>query len=155
MATWQEFSDEAPQLAIPVEACFRAHTHHVLATVRRDRSPRVSGTEVRWHGGDLVLGSMHGAMKALDLRRDGRFAVHANPGEGMSGGDAKVAGRAVEVVDPDELRAFTSEEQPPGDFHLFRLALSEVVLTEVAEDEQHLRIRLWRPGHGVDTIKRY
>jgi len=95
MATWEEFAREAPELAAAVRARFTATKHHVLATLRRDGSPRVSGTEVDFRGADLTLGSMSGARKASDLRRDGRFALHANPGDGsMAFGDAKLAGVA-------------------------------------------------------------
>ena len=98
--TWQEFAADAPDLAAPVRARFQATKHHVLATLRRDGSPRVSGTEVQFHGPDLTIGSMPGSVKGRDLRRDGRYALHANPGDGtMDGGDAKVSGTAVEVTD--------------------------------------------------------
>src|SRR5687767_4858714 len=78
---WVTFTAEAPALAAAVEARLRATKHRVLATLRADGSPRVSGTEVDFWDGDLVLGSMFGAVKARDLLRDGRFAVHANPGD--------------------------------------------------------------------------
>jgi hypothetical protein len=89
MATWEDFLAEAPQLAAAVRRGFEAAKHHVLATLRRDGSPRVSGTEVDFRGPDLVLGSMGGARKAADLRRDGRFALHAHPGDDMDQGDVK------------------------------------------------------------------
>jgi hypothetical protein len=153
MATWREFEQEAPRLAASVRARFEAHRHHVLATVRKDGSPRVSGTEAHVKGGELRLGSMGGAMKALDLRRDGRFALHANPGDGsMAGGDAKVAGIAVEVTDAAEKEALREPEQPPGFFHAFRLDLREAVLTEVVDGR--LRIRRWTPGGGVVEFRR-
>ena len=105
MATWEKFATEAPDLAGVVRERFQAFRHHVLATVRHDGAPRVSGTEVSWWGADLTIGSMPGARKALDLRRDGRFALHVNPGDGSmdGGGDVKVSGRAVEVVGAEQL----------------------------------------------------
>src|SRR5690349_12713874 len=110
MATWQQFETEAADLAAAVRARFEATKHHVLATLRKDGSPRVSGTEVRIYDGDLTIGSMWNAVKALDLRRDGRFALHANPGDGsMDDGDAKVAGVAREVVDEADLAAYAGE----------------------------------------------
>ncbi|MDA8372236.1 MAG: pyridoxamine 5'-phosphate oxidase family protein [Nocardiopsaceae bacterium] len=151
--TWQEFTEAAPELAAAVRARFEATPHHVVATLRRDGAPRVSGTEVGFHGPDLVLGSMPDARKARDLQRDGRFAVHANPGDGsMEGGDAKVSGTAVEVTDPLKVAEFRQPGTPPGPFHLFRLLLSDVVLTSVEEDT--LRVRLWRPGTGVVEFRR-
>src|SRR5215204_6233773 len=95
-APWSTFEAEAPALAAATRARFTATKHHVLATLRADGSPRVSGTEVQFHGDDIVAGSMAEAVKVRDLRRDGRFALHANPGDGsMEGGDAKIAGVAV------------------------------------------------------------
>jgi hypothetical protein len=154
MATWQLFEEEAPDLAKAVRARFEATKHHVLATLRRDGSPRVSGTEVQVHGPDLTIGSMWQAVKARDLQRDARFALHANPGDGsMTGGDAKIAGRAVEVVDESELAAYAGETNPPpGPFHLFRLDLTEAVLTTVEGD--HLLIRTWRPGAPPTSVER-
>jgi hypothetical protein len=155
MATWERFTTEAPELAASVRARFEATKHHVLATLRRDGSPRVSGTEVGFHGPDLTIGSMWQAVKALDLRRDGRFALHANPGDGsMEGGDVKVAGQAIEVTDPDEVRAFVDAEHPPEPFHLFRLSLDEVVRTSVSPDQSHLVIETWRPGRPVRRVER-
>jgi hypothetical protein len=155
MATWEQFTSEAPDLAASVRARFEATRHHVLATLRRDGSPRVSGTEVRFHGPDLIVGSMWQAVKARDLRRDSRFALHANPGDGsMEGGDVKVAGRAIEVTDPREVRAFADAEQPPEPFHLFRLSIDEVVRTSVSPDQKYLVIETWHPGHPIRRVQR-
>jgi hypothetical protein len=127
----------------------------VLATLRRDGSPRVSGSEVQFHERDLVAGSMPDSVKARDLRRDGRFALHANPGDGsMDGGDAKLAGRAVEVTDPDVLARYAGETSPPEPFHLFRFELDEVVLTSLHPDGDRLVIETWRPGKPVARVER-
>lgn len=154
MATWRQFSEEAPELAAAVRARLEATKHHVLATLRRDGSPRVSGTEVDFHGDDLTLGSMWEAVKARDLQRDGRFAIHANPGDGsMAGGDAKVAGVAVEVG-ADEKRAYEEHANPPGPYHLFRLDLHEVVLTSLHPAGDRLVIETWRPGRALRRTER-
>ncbi len=155
MTSWQDFEQEAPDLEPAVRARFEAHRHHVLATLRKSGAPRVSGTEVRIIGADLTIGSMYGAMKVLDLRRDGRFALHSNPGdETMTGGDAKISGIAVEITDAVELSAYESDlpQPPPAPFHAFRLDLTEVVLTTVEGD--HLLIRSWRPGEPVKSVTR-
>ena len=149
LADWRQFAAEAPTLATAVRARFEANTSHVLATLRRDGSPRVSGIEVDFHGGDLVVGSMWRAVKARDLQRGGRFALHANPTEG---GDAKLSGRAVEVADPEERRAYTKGDEPPGPFHLFRLLLDEAVLTSVVGDR--LVIESWHPGAPPRRMER-
>ena len=153
MTTYDEFSQQAPELAAAVRARFEAEKHHVLATLRTDGSPRVSGTEVGFLNGELFLGSMPEARKAHDLQRDARCALHAHTGDGtLAGGDAKVAGRAVEVTDETTLAAFRGDEQPDGPYHLFLLDLAEAVLTTVADDL--LVVQLWRPGQPVQTTRR-
>jgi hypothetical protein len=145
MASWEEFSAEAPELAAAVRRRFEAAKHHVLATLRRDGSPRVSGTEVDFRGPDLALGSMAWARKAADLRRDGRFALHANPGDDIGEGDVKVAGYAVEV---------TPGEGAPEDSHQFVLDLREAVVTSVHPDGDRIVIESWRPGDPVKRVER-
>ena len=141
MATWTEIEAAVPDLAREVRARFTAAKHSTMATVRRDGAPRISGTEVEFSGGELWIGSMPRAVKALDLLRDGRLALHsptAEPGaEGTSwAGEAKVAGVAVEV--PRE----------GDDSHRFRLDLHEVVLTRLGEPPDHLVIESWHPDRG-------
>lgn len=153
---WRAFTDAAPELARRVRARFDVAPHHVLATLTRDGSPRVSGTEVRFGAdGELKLGSMWGAVKAADLLRDGRFALHAHPTDAsMRGGDAKVSGRAVPVTDATALAAFAADEsglEAPVEgetptFHLFLLRLSSVVLTSIHPDGDRLLLEGWRPG---------
>ena len=148
-APWGRLADEAPELAGAVQARLTATKHHVLATLRQDGSPRVSGTEVQLRGPELSIGSMPGAVKARDLQRDGRFALHANPGDGT------MEGVAVEVTDEAELAAFREEvEAPPGPMHLFRLLLTEVVLTSLHPDGDRLVIETWRPGRGLSRVER-
>lgn len=155
MASWKTFCDEAPELAPEVEARFRANKHHIIATLRADGSPRVSGTEVDLRGGHAYLGSMWQARKALDLLRDPRVAVHSNPSDpDMVGGDAKFSAVATEVPDDDPDKAAIAEHQPDEQFHFFRLDLTEVALTEVDEEAGLLFVHLWRPGQPVQTTSR-
>lgn len=154
MATWQQFAEDAPGLAEPVRARLESAPNHVLASLRRDGSPRVSGTEVRWHGPDLVIGSMPGAVKAQDLRRDPRFALHAHPtDQELSGGDAKLSGTAVELAGEQHRALIQQLGQEVWDAWLFRLELAEAVLTEVGDDRS-LIIKRWRPVDGVTAFKR-
>ncbi len=156
MATWEQFAQAEPEFAAAVLARFAATKHHVLATVRRDGSPRVSGTEVRVVGPNLTIGSMLNAMKVVDLRRDSRFALHANPGDGsMAGGDAKLAGTAWEITDPQLKAAVVDDmEGDPGPFHLFHLDITEAVLTSLAPTNDYLRIQTWRPGEAIREQRR-
>ena len=156
MSTWHTFRTEAPDLSAAVQARFEANTHHVLATLRADGSPRVSGTEVKLVEGDLWLGSMPDARKALDLRRDPRCALHSTPSDAeMVEGDAKVDAIAVEVTDePERERIMTLLGGGPGPGHVFRLDLQRVVLTTVEHDPDQLVVTTWRPDAGVTTVTR-
>lgn len=145
MARWDEFVAADPELAAHVRRCFAVRKHATLATLRRDGSPRISGTEVEFGNDDEVyLGMMPGSLKALDLRRDPRLALHCptedapEPDPGSWPGDAKIAGRGVEVSD------MTATDQP----HRFRIDVREVVLTTV--DGEHLVIRSWHPERGLE-----
>ncbi|GGT26889.1 pyridoxamine 5'-phosphate oxidase family protein [Streptomyces chromofuscus] len=154
-AHWASFVTAEPDLAKTVEERFGAYTHHVLATLRKDGSPRTTGIEVRFLGGELWLGMMPDSLKALDLRRDPRFALQANPGEGtsMGGGDVRIAGRAIEVEDAQTKARYGEEVEPPEPFHLFRTELTEVVRTHV-EDDTYLVVQVWKPGAPLRAIKR-
>ncbi|MEV0226382.1 pyridoxamine 5'-phosphate oxidase family protein [Streptomyces sp. NPDC050704] len=154
-SNWAAFTAAEPDLAKLVEERFAAFTHHILATLRKDGSPRTTGLEVRFLNGELWLGMMPDSLKALDLRRDPRFALQANPGPGteMAGGDVRIAGRAVEVHDPAERSRYAEEVEPPEPFHLFRTELTEVVRTYV-EDDKYLVLKIWQPGEPLRTVRR-
>ncbi|MFI9648485.1 pyridoxamine 5'-phosphate oxidase family protein [Streptomyces sp. NPDC052040] len=154
-ANWGSFAAAEPGLAGTVQARFEAFTHHVLATLRKDGSPRTTGLEVRFLDGELWFGMMPDSLKALDLRRDPRFVLQANPGPGtgMGGGDVRIGGRAIEVDDPAVKGAYGEEAEPPEPFHLFRTELTEVVRTRV-EDETCLVVETWKPGEPVRTLRR-
>ncbi|MFD9394614.1 pyridoxamine 5'-phosphate oxidase family protein [Streptomyces sp. NPDC060000] len=154
-ANWAAIAAAEPELAKTAEERFGAFTHHVLATLRKDGSPRTCGIEVRFLAGELWLGMMPDSLKVLDLRRDPRFCLQANPGEGTGtgGGDVRIAGRAVEVTDGEAMAAYVKEVEPPQPFHLFRTELTEVVRTYV-EDDTWLVAQVWKPGEPVRTLKR-
>jgi hypothetical protein len=148
MTTWQEFSDSAPDLANAVRDRFTVRKHCTMATLRKDGTPRISGTEVELSDGQLWIGSMPGALKALDLRRDPRVALHSptvdppedNPSDWA--GEAKIAGLAVEVGAAD----------PGESAHRFRIDIVEAVLTRVSGDS--LVVQSWHPGRGVEERAR-
>lgn len=157
VATWRQFETEAPDLAATARGRLEATKHHVLATLRAGGSPRVSGTEVAFDGEHLTLGSMPGALKARDLQRDPRYALHSNPGDGsMTDPDLKISGRAAEVTGAEfeAYRAAREADLPPGPFHLFRLDLDDVVLAGLNDERTAMVIRLWRPGRQVRTFSR-
>jgi hypothetical protein len=155
MASWSEFEAAAPELAETVRKRLDAHTHKTLATLRRDGSPRISGTETRLVDGELWIGSMWQALKARDLQRDPRFALHSGSDEPSEwAGDAKLAGLVEEITDPERVKAINGEAAAAGPSHLFRLDLREVSTVGLDDERKALVIEIWTPERGVRTIKR-
>jgi hypothetical protein len=155
MPSWSDFEAAAPELAAAVRARLDAHTHKTLATLRRDGSPRISGTETALIDGELWLGSMWQARKAHDLQRDPRFALHSGSDEPENWtGDAKLAGVAEEITDPERVKAINGDKAPPGPSHLFRLDLREVSTVALDESRKAIVIEVWTPERGVRRIKR-
>jgi hypothetical protein len=146
MPSWAEFQAAAPELAARVRERLDAHRHKTIATIRADGSPRISGIEAQVEDGELWIGTDRDALKARDLLRDPRFALHSGsedppsePGQASSwGGDAKLAGIAVEEADPGHLR--------------FRLDIREASTVRVEGDA--LVIDVWTPDGGVRRIVR-
>jgi Pyridoxamine 5'-phosphate oxidase len=155
MAAWTDFETAAPELAAEVRERLDAHTHKTLATIRRDGSPRISGTETTFRDGDLWIGSMWQARKAIDLQRDPRFALHSGSEEPSTWkGDAKLSGVVEEISDPDRVRELNGEAAASGPTHLFRLDLDEVSVVRLNEAKDGLVIEVWTPERGVRRITR-
>jgi hypothetical protein len=155
VASWADFEAAAPELAERVRARLDAHKHKTLATLRLDGSPRISGSETNLVDGELWIGSMWQALKARDLQRDPRFALHSGSEDPPDwGGDAKLAGIAEEATDPELVRRINGEAAAAGPTHLFRLDLREVSTVALDEERKALVIDIWTPEGGVRTIKR-
>ena len=158
MATWGMVVAEAPELARQVRELFDSHRHKILGTLRKDGSPRLSGTELNFLDDDIWFGGMWMSRKCLDLRRDPRFAVHTSSLDPPAWrGDARISGTVQEVVDPAQVEAVVKAgegEAPEGPWHLFRAELEEVLLTRLGDPADHLVIELWRPGRGVQRTER-
>ena len=155
MATWQEFEQQAPELATAIGARFGAALHSILATLRADGSPRVAGLEVHFGDGELWLAMMPDSRKADDLRRDPRFALHTAPDVALVDGDAKVNGWAEEVTDPAVITRFVErlpQPLPPSGMALFRGELTGASLARV--DGDHMVIDSWRDGEAARQVHR-
>lgn len=147
MPTWAEFEAAEPEFAARVRELMSTRKHLTMATLRRDGSPRISGTEVEFEEGQLRIGSMPRAVKATDLRRDGRVAIHGPttdpPSANAAGwkGEAKIAGTASEV-------------DSGGDSHRFVIDIQEAVITRLNEAGNRLVVESWNPERGHRTLER-
>lgn len=160
MATWADVEQAAPELAAAVRERFEATGLAFMATLRRDGSPRVSGIEPLFAGGELWLGMMPDSRKAKDVLRDPRFALHAaSADKQMTNGDAKLSGRALLAEGDETMRRFREAFEahngyppPPGSFPLFRADVSELSAVRVAGDR--LVIEWWREGGEPQRVER-
>ncbi len=150
MVAWREVERAEPGFAARVRRLFDAGRHKTIATLRADGSPRISGIECEFTDGELTFGSMPGARKGADLRRDPRFALHGpafHPQEGKEAewpGEAKIAGRAV--------AAGPVGDGPDGD--LFRADIAEVAVTRLNPAATRLVIESWTPQRGLRVVER-
>jgi hypothetical protein len=157
MASFAAVDSEEPDFAARVRATFDKHAHKVLATLRADGSPRVSGIEARFADGELWLAGMPRSVKFADLRRDPRMALHSGSDDPDTfTADAKISGRAVEVTDPAGLAGYAGTDVPDQaqPFELFRIDVDQVVLTALSEAKDALVISAWRPGRGITQTRR-
>lgn len=149
MASWQELTQDAPDFAARVRSCFDAGTNKTLATLRRDGSPRISGSELRITDEQVTLGMMPDSLKLADVRRDPRVAVHSptlEPPEDIGSwlGDAKLAGVLLDIEPAPDVPAGAAS---------FRLDITEAALTYVTSSEPGgpvdlLVVESWHPGVG-------
>jgi hypothetical protein len=150
MTAWQKVERAEPEFARRIRTLFDAHRHKTIATLRADGSPRISGIEAVFEGGELVFGSMAKARKGADLRRDSRFALHSatvDPVEGSEAqwpGEAKISGRAIAAG------AITGAVE--GD--RFHADIAEVVHTHLNEAATLLVVEWWTPTRGLRRIER-
>jgi hypothetical protein len=155
VAAWQAIEQAEPEFAARVRRLFDAGRHKTIATLRADGSPRISGIECEFTDGKLHFGSMTGARKGTDLKRDPRFALHGptfHPEAGKESdwpGEAKISGRATPAgpVATDE-----AGNEPDGE--MFVADITEVVITGLNVEATKLVIESWTPERGVRRVER-
>ena len=158
---------QEPELAERAVAILGSTTNAVLATLRADGSPRVSGIDPFIAVGQLWIGSMDGSRKGADLARDQRIAMHGIPWESRrvkegatdpGDADVKLTGRAVPLTDPvlrAQVLAWFKEERgfdAPDDGALFSIDIESVAVTYVEGDE--LVIDRWTTAGGRQITRR-
>ena len=154
MPSWSDFETAAPALAAYVRERLDAHRHKTIATLRRDGSPRISGTEAfirRRRAVDrLHVGGAQGArpparpaLRAPQRLGRARRLGRGREAGGRGGGDDGSRARS---------RPSSAGNAPPGPMHLFRLDVAEVSTVRLSEDRKaarHRRVdaRRRRPHH--------
>jgi hypothetical protein len=146
---WAEVEHDAAEFAERVRTRFGRGVNKTIATIRADGSPRISGTELEFEGGEVTLGMMGGSRKLADVRRDPRVAIHSPTVDATTKdwpGDAKLAGVLVAVPPPGE--------SPIAGAGYFRLDLTEAVITSVDQARGLLVVEAWHPARGYERRTR-
>ena len=151
--TWAEFEQADEALAGRVKARLESHRHSVMATLKMDGSPRLSGMEAPIRSGHLWLAMTPESRKAADLGRDPRFSLHSAPdAEDLPDGDARIDGTA-QLANPAQQDEFVAGHRYPVDdpsiMVVFVAMITRVVLVRVSGDS--LLIESWTPATGRDT----
>jgi nitroimidazol reductase NimA-like FMN-containing flavoprotein (pyridoxamine 5'-phosphate oxidase superfamily) len=168
MTDWTSFTTAEPELAARARAIISSTTNCVLATIRADGSPRISGIDPFFRDEHLWIGSMPNSRKGADLARDPRLALHAIPWESRKvkegatdpgPGDVKLTGRAVKLGDDAEgariLREYFAElgvDAPEGGGDLYTIDLDTVVVVSVEDDQ--LVVDRWSASAGRKVVRR-
>ncbi len=158
MSSWREFTEAAGPLGdLARERLEPGAVLTLVGTLRADGWPRISPVEALVSGGELYLGMMWRSRKALDLRRDARCVVHSAVTEAAgTEGDLKVYGLAVEVPAGEERERYCLALQaaldwrPSGDFHLFRVNVTQAGFVRAGPEATMLR---WRPGEPAPVAE--
>ena len=149
--TWCDFRQAEPGLAGAVQERFESHRHAVMATLRRDGAPRLSGMEAPIRDGHLWLAMDTVSRKTDDLRRDPRFSMHSAPDrEELSLGDARVEGRALPATGEDMALFIEGHRFPiddPSTMAVFTAGITRVVLIRV--EDRSLVVTAWTPEGGL------
>ena len=155
MPGWRAIEEAEPDFAARVRELFDAGRHKTIATLRADGAPRISGIECEFADGELRFGSMAGARKLADLRRDPHFALHGptfHPEDGREAewpGEAKIAGLALPAgpVSTDD-----AGDGPDGT--MFVADITEVVITALDPAATKLVVESWTPARGRRRVER-
>lgn len=132
----------------------------LVATIRRDGSPRVSPVEPLLWGGDLWLSMGLGSRKAADLRRDARVLVHSIVTH-RSGEDGEYKLRGIAAEEPDQAvqaryaRAVAERlgwEPESGKFHLFRVDVADIAFVRWDGKTSDQYVARWPAG--IEFVRR-
>jgi hypothetical protein len=155
---WRDFESAAPSLALAAKSRLEATRVALLGTIRTDGSPRISPIEPYFTPDDLLLGAMARSLKARDLARDPRCALHTAIAEPDAGEpEFKLYGTAIEVTDaarrnvPVEAWWLT---QRPEAARVFALDIQEAASVAWALERGEMTVARWSPGRGVEEETR-
>jgi hypothetical protein len=151
---WSELETRQPRLADLGRQRLLDPGVVLVATIRRDGTPRLSPVEPFVMDGDLWLSMLWQSTKAADLLRDPRLLVHgvvANR-DGREG-EFKVRGQARSEKDGSVQRRYAEAvaqglgwKPEVGQFHLFAVDIEHVGYLRYDEPTGDQYVTQWPPG---------
>lgn len=161
---WSEMQSNQPRLAELGRERLLAPGVVLVATIRRDGTPRLSPVEPLVLDGDLWLSMMWGSTKAADIARDPRILVHSViTGRDGAEGEYKVRGTARAQEDPVVQRRYADAvakslgwRPETGRFHLFTVDLHDVTFIRYVDATGDQYVTRWPQGrefvrHGTSA----
>lgn len=148
--SWRDLEAAGPEIArLGKERLDQARVA-MLATLRKDGSPRISPVEPYLSQGHLLFGAMSWSLKTHDLVRDPRCVLHsAVTGPDNGEGELKLYGRAVEV--DDQVRNSCEGwwlERPCGAATVFALNFEQAVFISWNTERGQMIVRRWSAERG-------
>ena len=157
---WTEFVERQPRLAEIAHARLIEPGVVLVATIRRDGTPRLSPVEPYVLDGDLWLAMLWGSLKAADLARDPRILVHGivTDRNGRDG-ELKLRGLVEAVDDAETQRRYADAvgadlgwHPEVGRFHLFRVAIDDITYLRYDESSGDQYLVTW--PHAREFVRR-
>jgi hypothetical protein len=155
--TWRELELAAPEIADLGRARLEQARVALLATLRRDGSPRISPVEPYFAQDQLLFGAMAWTLKARDLERDPRCTLHsAISGPDAGEGELKLYGRAIDADDDlrDACRDGWWHGRPAGSARVFSLSIDEAAFVSWKYEGDEMIVRRWSKDGGFRTTRR-
>jgi hypothetical protein len=157
---WSEFQQASDVAKLARERNMRRGVA-LLGTLRTDGSPRISAIEPAISLGELLLGMMGRAKKALDLIHDPLCGIHgAITNLDGSDGEAKLYARAVERQESDagarRHRVFRERwgASAPEAFHVFTVEIESAAYIAFDLGKSEMIVTQWDARRGVRETSR-
>lgn len=159
---WKEFETAAPEVArLGAERLLRTGLA-IVATIRKDGTPRIDPVEPFFAHGHLLLGMMR-SQKAFDLLRDPRCLLHSPISDPTGAeGEFKLRGRALAVGDADLWEGYRQayadrwKARPPEGFpfRVFSLQIETATVIRWDIEKSEMIIDRWSAQGGVTSVRR-
>ncbi len=151
---WSELERRQPRLADLGRQHLLDPGVVLVATIRRDGTPRLSPVEPFIMDGDLWLSMLWQSTKALDLSRDPRILVHSVvTSRNGEEGEFKVRGLVRSERDSGVRRRYAGEVEQalgwkpePGHFHLFAVDIDHLSYLRYDDPTGDQYVAQWPPG---------